>query len=403
MSPGPVVVEATNVSKKFRLVHERNNSLKAAILRGRRVIAEDFWALRDVSLDVRQGETFGLIGENGSGKSTMLKCLTRILSPDEGRIEVKGKVSALLELGAGFHPELSGRENVFLNGAILGLPQSELRSRFDEIVDFAGIGGFIDEPVKNYSSGMYVRLGFSVAINVDPDVLFVDEVLAVGDENFQRKCNDKFNELRAAGKTIVLVSHSMGAVESLCDRVAWFSHGNLMASGTPREVVESYMATNRTDRHVDEFGHERWGSGEGRINGVFWFGADGEASSRLEAGRPARLRLHYDLHEPIVRPVFSAIITTPSGFEVCTSSSRDTGCVPDKLEGKGYLELAFPELRLLPGPYDVTVALTDYSGIHTYDRREEIVRIDVERGDSRESSGVASLGGDWQLVETELA
>lgn len=399
----PVVVEAVNVSKKFRLVHERNHSLKATVLRGRRVVAEDFWALRDVSLQVRRGETFGLIGENGSGKSTMLKCLTRILSPDEGHIEVKGKVSALLELGAGFHPELSGRENVFLNGAILGLPQSELKRRFDEIVEFAGVAPFIDEPVKNYSSGMYVRLGFSVAINVDPDVLFVDEVLAVGDEVFQRKCNDKFNELKAAGKTIVLVSHSMASVDNLCDRVAWFSHGKLMAVGEPRDVIEAYSDTNRVDRHTDEFGHPRWGSGEGRIVGVFWFGPDGQPSSRLYAGRPARLRLHYEIHEPLVRPIFSASITTKEGLEVCLCSTRDTGPVPDKLQGKGHVDLIFPDLRLLPGPYDVSVSLSDYSRMHTFDERREIVRIDVERGDARELSGVASLGGTWDLVETEPA
>ena len=210
MTERPVAVEVVDVSKKFRLFKERNNSLKATIMRGRRVIAEDFWALKDVSFEVYEGETFGLIGENGSGKSTMLKCLTKILRPNEGTVMVNGKVSALLELGAGFHPELTGRENVFLNGAILGLSQKELRRRFDDIVDFAGVGAFIDEPVKNYSSGMYVRLGFSVAINVDPDVLLVDEVLAVGDEGFQRKCNEKFAELRNQGKTIVLVTHGLG-------------------------------------------------------------------------------------------------------------------------------------------------------------------------------------------------
>ena len=232
----PVVVEAENVSKKFRLVKERNNSLKATIMRGRRLVAEDFWALRDVSFGIHQGETFGLIGENGSGKSTMLKCLTKILRPDQGKVRVDGKVSALLELGAGFHQELSGRENVFLNGAILGLSQKELKRRFDQIVDFAGVEEFIDEPVKNYSSGMYVRLGFSVAINVDPDVLFVDEVLAVGDEAFQRKCHEKFNELRESGKTVVMVSHGISAVQNLCNRVAWFSHGHLMKVGPSREV-----------------------------------------------------------------------------------------------------------------------------------------------------------------------
>jgi ABC-2 type transport system ATP-binding protein len=393
-----VVVEAEHVSKKFRLLHERNNSLKATILRGRRVVSEDFWALRDVSLDVREGETFGLIGENGSGKSTMLKCLTRILSPDEGRIAVRGKVSALLELGAGFHPELSGRENVFLNGAILGLPQSELKKRFDDIVDFAGVGPFIDEPVKNYSSGMYVRLGFSVAINVDPDVLFVDEVLAVGDEAFQRKCNDKFNELRRAGKTIVLVSHGMVAVENLCDRVAWFSHGRLMQLGRPRDVISAYTGTVEVGRHIDEFGKVRWGSGEARITGVYWLGADGLAIDRLHSGGPARLRLHYQCREAIERPVFRAVFTTESGLEVCTCSSREAGCMPEKLEGEGYVELAFDPLRLLPGGFLLTVGLSDHSMTSDYDVREEIVRIQVERGESQEPSGLVSLGGSWGLV-----
>ena len=400
MTAGAVVVEADHVSKKFRLVKERNNSLKAAILRGRRVIAEDFWALRDVSLQVHEGETFGLIGENGSGKSTMLKCLTRILTPNEGSVRVQGKVSALLELGAGFHPELSGRENVFLNGAILGLSQSELKKRFDDIVDFAGVGPFIDEPVKNYSSGMYVRLGFSVAINVDPDVLFVDEVLAVGDEAFQRKCNDKFNELRNAGKTIVLVSHGLAGVENMCDRVAWFSHGHLMQIGTARDVVMAYSDSVQEGRHIDEFGKLRWGSGEARINGVMWLGPDGEPVSRLHSGRQAQLRLFFETAEAVARPVFSVSISTPDGFEVTTATSRDVGCVPEKLDGSGYVDLSFDHLRLLPGPYLLTASVTDLSRIHAYDVRHEIVRFDVEKGDLREPSGVVSLGGQWNIEKS---
>lgn len=399
MSNAPVVVEAINVSKKFRLVHERNHSLKATLLRGRRVVAEDFWALRDVSLEVREGETFGLIGHNGSGKSTMLKVLTRILAPNEGRIEVKGKVSALLELGAGFHPELSGRENIFLNAAILGLPQREISRRFDEIVEFSGVGNFIDEPVKNYSSGMYVRLGFSVAINVDPDVLFVDEVLAVGDEAFQRKCNDKFNELRAAGKTIVLVSHSMSSVVNLCDRVAWFSHGRLMQTGAPREVIESYAKTNRVGLNFDEHGKERWGSGEGRITGVLWIDTQGQPTSTLEGGRPARLRLHYEVDEPLTRPVFTASILLENGLEVSNCSSRDSGSAPEKLLGKGHIDLVFERLPLLAGNYKLTVALTDFSRIHDYDVRKEYVTFNVEPGDNREASGIVALGGSWNLFE----
>ncbi|HET9077723.1 MAG TPA: ABC transporter ATP-binding protein [Acidimicrobiales bacterium] len=399
MSEPRVVVEADNVSKKFRLVHERNHSLKATIMRGRRVVSEDFWALRGVSLQIREGETFGLIGENGSGKSTMLKCLTRILTPNEGSVRVEGKVSALLELGAGFHPELSGRENVYLNGAILGLSQNELKKRFDEIVDFAGVGAFIDEPVKNYSSGMYVRLGFSVAINVDPDVLFVDEVLAVGDEAFQRKCNDKFRELSEAGKTIVLVSHGLAGVEFMCDRVAWFSHGEVLQVGPARDVVMAYSASVQEGRHIDETGHLRWGSGEIRVTGVYWLDQDGGQTARLRSGAPARLRLLYETSQAVARPVFSVKITTDEGLEVTTATSRDVGCLPEKLEGHGHVDLTFDRLPLLKGIYHLTVSATDMSRIHEYDVRAGIVRFEIEKGDLREPSGVVALGGQWNIEE----
>src|SRR3954453_574262 len=213
------VVAAEGVSKRFRLYHERNQSLKAAFMRGRRAKYDEFWALRDVDVQIEAGKTFGLIGHNGSGKSTLLKCLAGILVPDSGSIRTQGKVSALLELGAGFHPELSGRDNVYLNGSILGLSKKQIDAQFDQIVDFAGLEQFIDTPVKNYSSGMYVRLGFSVAINVDPEILMVDEVLAVGDEQFQRRCAEKFAEFKEDGKTIVLVSHALGTMRTMCDEV----------------------------------------------------------------------------------------------------------------------------------------------------------------------------------------
>lgn len=396
--PDPrVVVEADHVSKKFRLFHERNTSLKATLLRGRRTVVEDFWALRDVSFAVEEGETFGLIGENGSGKSTMLKCLTKILRPDEGHVRVDGKVSALLELGAGFHPELSGRENVYLNGAILGLSQKELRRRFDEIVDFAGIEQFIDEPVKNYSSGMYVRLGFSVAINVDPDVLLVDEVLAVGDEAFQRKCNEKFADLKHAGKTIVLVSHGLAGVQTICDRVAWFSHGNLMQIGDPRDVIESYTGTVHVDREVDEEGRNRYGSGEGRITDVTFLTSDGRRTTRLRSGEPVTLQLSYDMTSAIERPVFGLAIHTIEGVQVTGPNSRDVDCVPEKLDGPGALTISFDPLTLLPGTYDLTVALYDYSCRHPFDVRENILRFDVDRGPIHEMFGLVSLGGRWQI------
>lgn len=239
MSTGQVDIEG--VGKKFRLYKERNQSLKSAVMRGRISVHKDFWAVRDVSFTVPAGSTFGLIGSNGSGKSTLLKCLARILVPDEGSIRPEGKVAALLEVGSGFHPELTGRENVFLNGSILGMSQREIRAKFDEIVDFSGVADFIDQPVKNYSSGMYVRLGFAVAINVDPDILVVDEVLAVGDVEFQEKCADKFKELKRDGKTVILVSHAMEAVKEMCDNVAWMKDGSLVETGAADVVIERYL------------------------------------------------------------------------------------------------------------------------------------------------------------------
>jgi len=391
-----VVVD--DVAKKFRLFKERNNSLKATILRGRRSVTEDFWALHGVSFEVPQGSTFGLIGENGSGKSTMLKCLTRILSPDRGRVEVRGKVSALLELGAGFHPELSGRENVFLNGAILGLSQKQLRQRFDEIVDFAGIGKFIEEPVKNYSSGMYVRLGFSVAINVDPDVLLVDEVLAVGDEAFQRKCAERFAKLKEEGTTIVLVSHAMSQVETLCDEVAWFEHGRLKSVGPARQVVEEYTDEVTVDRVADGDG-SRWGSGEGRIEAVELLDASATPVRRVRTGERAGLRLRWAMDQPIEKPVFGLSIHTLDGVGVTGPTTRDVDMVPDKLDGSGVTEITFDPLRLLPGTYDLTVSLHDHHMLHAYDVRQRVLRFDVDRGPIHESGGLVSLGGEWRIDE----
>ncbi len=233
-------VTIDSVSKRFRLYHERNQTLKSAIMRGRRSVHEDFWALTDVSFDVPEGSTFGLIGSNGSGKSTLLKCLAKIYWPDKGTIGYQGRMAALLEVGSGFHHELSGRENIYLNGSILGMSKKEITRKFDEIVDFSGVEKFIDQPVKNYSSGMYVRLGFSVAISIQPDILIVDEVLAVGDAEFQEKCLLKFKDLRQAGRTVILVSHSMNSVRTMCDKVAWLDKGTLMAVGDTKKTVKAY-------------------------------------------------------------------------------------------------------------------------------------------------------------------
>jgi ABC-type polysaccharide/polyol phosphate transport system ATPase subunit len=235
-----IAVHVNDVSKKFRLYHERNMTIKSAIMRGRTSVHDDFWALNDVHFDVPQGSTFGLIGSNGSGKSTLLKCLAKIYWPDKGSITHNGKMAALLEVGSGFHHELSGRENIYLNGSILGMSKKEIDSKYDEIVEFSGVERFIDQPVKNYSSGMYVRLGFSIAIHVEPDILVVDEVLAVGDAEFQEKCFGKFRDFKRDGRTVILVSHAMTTVTEMCDQAAWLNQGTLMAVGPVEETVKAY-------------------------------------------------------------------------------------------------------------------------------------------------------------------
>jgi ABC-2 type transport system ATP-binding protein len=234
-------IEVSHLSKKFRLYHERNQSLKAALMRGAVSKHEDFWALNDVSFSIPTGSTFGLIGSNGSGKSTLLKILARIYTPTSGKISYSGRMSALLEVGSGFHQELSGRENIYLNGSILGMSKKEIDNKFDEIVDFSGVEAFLDQPVKNYSSGMYVRLGFSVAISVQPEILIVDEVLAVGDAEFQEKCLTKFSEFKDQGRTVVLVTHSMGSVLEMCDQAAWLEKGELKTVGPAKQTVKKYL------------------------------------------------------------------------------------------------------------------------------------------------------------------
>jgi ABC-2 type transport system ATP-binding protein len=392
----PAVV-AEHVSKRFRLYHERNDSLKVSLMRRGRAKYEEFWALQDVSLEVPTGSTFGLIGENGSGKSTLLKCMARILRPDKGRTNVVGKTSALLEVGAGFHPELSGRDNVYLNGSILGLSRKELDAKFDAIVDFAGLERFIDTPVKNYSSGMYVRLGFSVAINVDPDVLLVDEILAVGDENFQRKCAEKFADLRNEGKTIVVVSHALNTVRTLCDHVALLEHGVLKQVGPAAQVIDNYVANTHVDHAAEAGGGSRWGSGEGRIERVEVLDASGTPTQSVRTGDRVTIRLHYATSEPIQRPVFGIGLETLAGVALAGPNTRDVEVIPEKINGTGTVDMTIDKLMLLPGTYDLAASMYDYSCAHPYDHRLHVMRFDVEPGVPTQQHGLVALDGKWTI------
>ena len=259
-------IDVNGVWKNFRLYHERNRYIKAALLRGRRARYEEFLALQDVTFAVPHGATVGIIGSNGSGKSTLLKCLTGIYVPERGTINIDGKVAALLELGAGFHAELSGTENVYLNGSILGMSKQEIDSKFDSIVEFAGLEQFIDTPVKNFSSGMVVRLGFSIATHVEPEVLLIDEILSVGDQTFQRKSTEKIEQFRREGRTILVVSHSLGLVQQMCDTVVWLEKGSVRMIGAANDVIAAYTGGTYGNFAQEDAGSKtRWGTGDAQV------------------------------------------------------------------------------------------------------------------------------------------
>ncbi len=392
-------ITVDHVSKAFRLYDERNQSLKAAVMRRGRARFEEFTALDDVSIEIDAGETFGFIGENGSGKSTLLKCIAKILRPDSGWISVEGKISALLELGAGFHPELSGRENVYLNGSILGLSKKELDHRFDDIVEFAGLERFIDTAVKNYSSGMYVRLGFSVAINVNPDVLLVDEVLAVGDEAFQRRCADKFSEFKQAGKTIVIVSHGLGAVRTMCDRVLWLEHGIARAVGESAEVIDEYLGAVHHVA-VGKSDGVAWGTGEATLDRVELIGASGCPTDAVRTGDAVTFRIHYTAREAIPQPLFCLALSTNQGVLVTAPTSREFGLELDQLRPSGAIDVEIPSLQLLPGAYEASMSLWDQSVLHEFHHRDRALHFNVLTGTPvQRSAGVLALPSTWRAVD----
>ncbi len=384
-----------HVSKRYRLYHERNQSMKAALLRGRRARYDDFLALDDVSFEIKEGTAFGLIGENGSGKSTMLKVMARILRPDGGSITTRGKVSALLELGAGFHPELSGRENVYLNGAILGLSRREIDARFDEIVDFSGIEQFIDAPVKNYSSGMYVRLGFAVAINVDPAVLLIDEVLAVGDQEFQNKCTEKISQFRREGRTIVVVSHALSSVRELCDDVALIEHGRLVQVGPAVDTIDHYL-TEILSIDPATLGITRRATGEIKLQGVEVISVDGATPDVVELGASVTFRFHYDVEEPVDSPVFGMSLTSSDGILVTGTNSKDQGLSTMVSRGHGWVDLVVPRLLVASGRYHVTGTIYDSTQKSPIHEVGNLHTFEVVAGELR-TSGITSLGGTWRI------
>ena len=394
MSNSAVSVE--NVWKYFRLYHEKNQYLKSTLLRGRRARYDEFWALKGVDFEIPFGSTFGIIGSNGSGKSTLLKCLAGILSPDKGSVSCNGRMAALLELGAGFHPDLSGRENIYLNGAILGMTRSEIDRKLEEIIDFSGLEKFVDTPVKNYSSGMVVRLGFAVATNVDPEILIIDEVLAVGDESFQHRCHEKIESFRQEGRTIILVSHGLMQVAQLCSTVAWLEKGVIQEIGPSYEVIGKYAGQSHdaAPKIEGEIG-ERWGSHEAEITRAEFVNADGVPVHVLKTGEPISLQIDYTAHMPIKEPVFGIRITHLHGTNVWGSNTKRMGFQPTTLNNSGTITLNIPELPILAGTYDLTIALTDQHETYEYDHWERRVRFDVVQYNSFDE-GLIQIEANWQ-------
>ncbi len=410
-------IEVINISKVYRKYARKKQfaTLKSALLKGSLIRDlqpdETFPALRGVSFNVPKGCTYGVIGRNGSGKSTLLKCVAGITRPNEGRVVVDGRISALIELGAGFHPEISGRENVFINGIMLGLSKREVHRRFDEIVEFAELKDFIDAPVKTYSSGMYMRLGFAVAIHVDPDVLLIDEVLAVGDQGFTVKCLDKFSEFRRRNKTILLVTHSLDLVEKFCDRALWLDKGKTLAEGEPKRVVASYLLDVGKDEEAQLAKQEaasvaavagqregessadggarvalsampsdvvdtpanmfqategRWGSREVEITEVSLHAADGEVSHVFQSGEPLELRLKTRAHQPLEDFVFGIGIFNVDGLCCYGTNTNIEELEPLAINGEGEIRFRIASLDLVEGTYKVDVAAHRLDG-YPYD------------------------------------
>jgi homopolymeric O-antigen transport system ATP-binding protein len=396
MSASPLALSVNDLVKTFRVHHERANSLKQLIAAGGRNRYDEFYALRNVSFQVSEGEAFGVIGHNGSGKSTLLKCMAGILQPTAGSIHVNKRMSALLELGAGFHPELSGRDNVFLNAAILGMSRREIAKRFDEIVDFSGLEQFIDSPVKTYSSGMYVRLAFAVAINVDPEMLLIDEILAVGDVSFQQKCMEKFVQFRDEGRTIVLVTHDLGSIRRFCDRAIWLEHGVVSAEGDPVELVDNYTESMLGGQTSDGVASVRRGSGPLRVDHAELL-VDGAPTSVVRTGDTMSIRLHLSSPEPVSSPVITVQIARLGGAIVSAPCSRDVGNVPASISGNATVDIEMRDVSLLPGPHVVHVEINDFGRQHVYDHVQNAFQFDVMTGISNEVDGLVTLRPTWTI------
>ncbi|MFZ5916641.1 MAG: ABC transporter ATP-binding protein [Chloroflexota bacterium] len=393
-------VRFEGVSKRFLIRRDRPRSFQELALNllhlkrgGRR---QEFWALQNVDLEILRGQTVGLVGPNGAGKSTVLKLISRIIEPTAGKILVHGRVGALLELGTGFHPDLTGRENIYLNGSILGLSRAEIRRRLDAIVAFAELDPFVDAPVKLYSSGMYMRLGFAVAVHTDPEVMLVDEVLAVGDAAFQRKCLEHISRLSQQGVTIVLVSHDLDSVRRVCRRAIWLEKGRIVADGMSEAVVQQYLWHTYTSSAVSQAAREdrRWGGGKVEIEHVQLQDGNDQPCHTFVAGEPLVVDIHYRAHQRTERPVFGLAIHRSDGIHITGPNTRFSRLDIPVIEGAGRVRFVVPALPLLEGLYHLSVSAHDWDDTDMFDYHDRLYSFHVTRSVG-ERYGIVTLQGEW--------
>ena len=409
MAENENVIEVKDVTKSFKVYLDKGSQLKERLLFRKRSRYEERKVLRGISFSVKKGEAIGLIGHNGCGKSTTLKLLTRIMYPDSGSIKMQGRVSSLIELGAGFHPDMSGRENIYTNAAIFGLNKKEIDSRIQSIIDFSELKDFIDNPVRTYSSGMYMRLAFSVAINVDADILLIDEILAVGDANFQSKCFNKLREIKSHGTTIVIVSHSLGQIEQICDRSIWLHEGLIKAEGPPKEIdleYLDYMSRKIQDRNkkseeaadteepAEKKDGKRWGSGEARIKRIRSFASDGTEQSVFRVGEDIRLTVDYTVKKPVQDAVIGFGIFDMNGVQCYGTNTRIDKLPELTLTKDGTAEITMKNVQLLSGEYMIDIAIEQGEGIPVdYYRQAYKIQMLSAYGDA----GIARIDHTWNL------
>jgi len=408
MSTPEPVMKCSSIWLKYRMNNDSQKSLKSLlvnVLKRKRNI-DEFWGLKDITFTLNQGETVGILGPNGSGKSSLVKVLSGIFRPDEGKIMIQGKIAALLEVGAGFQRDLTGRENIFLNGSILGLSQVEIKDKFDEIVSFAELSEFIDTPVRHYSSGMYARLGFSIAAHINPDFLLIDEVLSVGDQLFQKKCYEKINEFKQKNKTIILISHNLAALTELCNRCIWMETGEIVMDDSTHQVINAYVKHN-FEKQENRYREESRRMNTNRLNqskkqsaqilNVKLLNSKGDETHTVHTGENISIEILFHAFNRTEKPVFGIAFQKRDGTLLAGPNSLFDDYEISAIDGKGKITYKLPEFPLLSGTYTLSASLYDNKLEFAYDYLDKIYPFQVLEGSTKQKHGFIYLGGSWSI------